>query len=125
MTSMVDLLKQIVGLVTAEFDVSKNDIPVAQSPALSGTETVGQVLTANYTYFDADGDVEGTTTFQWYRSDDGAGLNRAALGGEVAQTYTLVGGDLGKFIDCEITPVAATGAPTGNTVTTGYSGAIA
>ena len=112
-------------LTAAEFDVAKNDIPVAQSVALSGTEVVGQVLTANYTYFDADADAEGTTTFQWYVSDDGAGLNRSAIGGEVTSTYTLVGGDIGKFIDCDVTPVAVTGPSPGLTVSTGFSGAIA
>lgn len=111
-------------LVTSEFDVAKNDVPVASAVALSGTEQVGQVLTATYTYNDSDGDLEGTSQYQWYRSDDGAGLNRAAIGGETAAIYTLVGGDLGKFIDCEVTPVAVTGASPGLAVSTGYSAAI-
>ena len=38
---------------------------MASDVSISGTVGVGQVLTGDYTYTDADGDAEGTSTFRW------------------------------------------------------------
>ena len=74
-----------------------------------GTTVVGDSLTGSYTYSDADGDAEGTSTFRWLRSG-------TAIPGATASTYTLVANDNGTSISFEVTPVAATGTITGTAV---------
>ena len=46
-----------------------NVAPTATGVGILGTEQVGETLTGSYTYNDADGDLEGDTTFRWLRSD--------------------------------------------------------
>ncbi|PYG90333.1 S-layer family protein, partial [Ruminiclostridium sufflavum DSM 19573] len=87
--------------------------PTATVQAITGTLKVGETLTGHYAYSDANGDLEGTSTFKWYRSDDGAGLNKAEIAGANAKTYVLASADEGKYISFEVTPVAATGTAQG------------
>lgn len=42
-----------------------NLAPTASAVSFSGTTNVGQTLTGNYTYSDADTDDQGTSTFKW------------------------------------------------------------
>ena len=83
-----------------------NSGPVASNVNITGTPEVGQILTGNYTYSDADNDLQGTSTFRWLR-------NNVAISGATAITYTLAAGDLANPIRFEVTPVAQTGVPTG------------
>ena len=83
-----------------------NDVPTANNVTIAGTAQVGQLLTGNYTYTDADGDLEGTSTYRWLR-------NGASISGATAKTYTLVAADQGALIVFEVMPVAATGASPG------------
>lgn len=78
--------------------------PVASNALINGTNHVGAVLTGSYDYSDADGNPESGTTYQWYRSDDNTGTNKAALTGANSFEYTLVAADFGKFISFEVTP---------------------
>jgi len=98
---------------------------VASSVAFTGTEQVGETLTRTYSYSDADGDSEGSSTTQWYRADDGSETNEAAISGATSSTYTLVSADEGKFIRVGVVPVAATGTSPGAEAFSSYSGAIA
>ncbi|BDW93756.1 hypothetical protein MACH07_25880 [Flagellimonas marinaquae] len=81
-----------------------NDAPTVSSVSFSGNLTVGQTLTGSYIYDDQEGDAESGTTYQWYRSDDGAGANKAAISGAVNDTYVLVNDDLAKYISFQVTP---------------------
>ncbi|MGI0012748.1 MAG: DUF7594 domain-containing protein [Nitrososphaera sp.] len=95
-----------------------NTPPTASNVAITGTAVVGQVLTGNYTYADADGDLEGTSTYRWLR-------NGASISGATAKTYTLVAADQGALIVFEVTPVAATGASPGVPVQSPAVGPVA
>ena len=100
-------------------EITVNTVPVAQNPLITGTPVIGQTLTATYTYFDADGDAEGATTFQWWRSEDvNKSVNVQVISGETSQTYLQTSSDYNHFLWCQITPVAATGASPGLTVET-------
>jgi hypothetical protein len=77
---------------------------------MSGTFQVGEVLTGSYTYADAEGDSEGTSTFRWLRG--GTPIDDAT-----APTYALVAADEGALISFEVTPVAQTGTLRGLAVT--------
>jgi len=83
--------------------------PIATGVNITGTMEDGEVATGNYTYFDADGDLEGVSTFRWLSDDDGAGTGKAAIGGATSQTYTIQVADVGKYLYFEVTPVALTG----------------
>jgi hypothetical protein len=95
-----------------------NSAPTATNVTISGTAEVGRVLTGNYTYSDADGDVEGTSSYRWLR--DGVTIT-----GATARSYTLVSADQGTMIRFEVTPVAATGASPGAPVQSAAVGPIA
>jgi len=112
-------------IVTGSTSVAPaNTAPTASSVSFSGTLNVGQLLTGSYTYSDTESDVQGPSTFKWYRSDDGSGTNKAAIGGATSLTYTLVSGDNGKYISFEVTPVATTGITTGTPVESSLQGSV-
>lgn len=91
-----------------------NNAPTASSVTITDdngdTAVVGDTLSGSYTYADAEGDVEGATTFRWLR--DGI-----AIDGATATSYTLVSEDISTQITFEVTPVATTGSATGSAVT--------
>ncbi len=91
-----------------------NNAPTANNVTITDdngdTAVVGDTLSGSYTYADAEGDIEGATTFRWLR--DGI-----AIDGATAISYTLVSDDISNPITFEVTPVATTGSATGSAVT--------
>jgi uncharacterized protein (TIGR02145 family) len=103
-----------VGPVTLAVEVAPVARHVNFSPANPGTNVL---LTANYSYSDANEDPEGSTIFQWYTADDAKGTNQqTAIAGATAATFTITNAQANKFIGVGITPVAATGIRTGTQV---------
>lgn len=92
-------------------------VPTASGVSISGTPTVGETLTGNYTYADLDGDPEGTSTFRWLR--DGV-----AIGGATSETYELVEDDEGADISFEVTPVSTQAPTTGTPVVSSEVGPV-
>lgn len=100
-----------------------NAAPTARNISISdnngGTVQVGDVLTGNYTYSDADGDAEGASTYRWLRSTTTAARVAAAatsfeaIPGATGRTYTVTENDIGKELKFEVTPVAVTGNTNG------------
>ncbi|WP_219928742.1 YDG domain-containing protein [Flavobacterium pallidum] len=90
-----------------------NQAPTATAVSVTGTPTIGQTLTGSYTYNDNEGDLEGTSTYRWFRADDISGSNESAIPGATATTYQLTSTDLNKYVRFGVTPKAATGTPTG------------
>lgn len=87
-----------------------NSAPTATNVFISGATHVGKTVTGNYTFNDADSDLEGASTFRWLRND-------VAISGATNKTYKLVAGDIGTdILKFEVTPVAATGTSPGATV---------
>lgn len=84
-----------------------DNAPVASSVSITGTASIGMQLTGHYTYSDAEGDAEGTSTLRWLR-------NGVAIVGATATTYTLVEADSGATIKFEVTPLATTGTSPGS-----------
>ncbi|WEK54740.1 MAG: S-layer homology domain-containing protein [Candidatus Cohnella colombiensis] len=99
-------------------------VPVASNVTVTGTAQVGETLTGSYTYSDVNNDTEATSTFKWYRADDAAGTNKAAIAGATGTTYTLTVADLGKHISFEVTPVANKAPTTGVAVESGRTSAV-
>lgn len=89
-----------------------NTAPQANAVFISGDPRVGQQLMGQYVYSDADGDLEGVSTFRWLR--DGV-----PIAGANAKTYAVAVADLGHTIAFEVTPAAATGVSPGTAVQSG------
>lgn len=98
--------------------------PRASGVSIMGTAQVGQTLTGGYAYSDVNSDVEGTSGFKWYRSDDASGTNKTAISGATSSTYALQAADLGKYLSFEMTPVAQTGTATGTAVESSMTSAV-
>lgn len=88
-----------------------NTKPSASGVSISGSPLqVGTTLTGSYSYSDPDGDLEGTSTYRWFR--DGA-----VITGATSVSYLLTSSDAGALMGFEVTPVSSTGFPnTGNAV---------
>ncbi|HHY74365.1 MAG TPA: hypothetical protein GX497_14305 [Bacillus bacterium] len=103
----------IENITIADVSNTVNTAPTATNVEVDGTLEVGSVLTGNYDYDDEDDDEEGTSTYKWYRSDDGSGTGKTAISGATDKTYTLTSADKGKYISFEVTPIASGGDTTG------------
>jgi len=103
---------------------TSNTVPTAINLAVNGTLNVAETLTAEYSYKDADSDVEGTSSYQWYRADDALGTNEIAIPAASSLNYTLTINDIGKYISFGVTPIALTGALTGLEARSTYVGAV-
>jgi len=94
-----------------------NDPPVVSNITITGTTKVASILSGHYTYSDNEGDIEGTSLYQWYTGTDASGSGAATIPGATAQYYQLTNGEFGKYIGFKVTPVAQTGTTTGTQVT--------
>ncbi len=119
-THIIDAAVTDASLITVTSSITvtiTNDAPTASTVAITGTIEVGQILTGSYVYADADGDLEGTSTFRWLRDD-------VAIVGATGTTYTLLIDDQDAIITFEVTPVALTGVVTGTAVVSSGVGPI-
>jgi len=91
--------------------------PTASSVSISGTPRVGEVLTGSYIYADAEGDLQGASTFRWLRG-------AVPIAGATARSYALVAADEGALIRFEVTPVAQSGPSPGLAVTSASVGPV-
>jgi VCBS repeat-containing protein len=98
--------------------VAANSAPTVSNLSIIGTAEVGFTLTGNYTYSDADGDPEGSSTFAWLR-------NGTPIDGTNATSYTLIAADQGTTVRFRVTPVAQSGVSPGATQTSAPVGPVA
>jgi len=78
--------------------------PVATNPSISGSLFAGSELTAVYTYFDANGDPESGTLFQWKSAANVSGTGAANIPGATTKALRLPNTLIGKYISVEVTP---------------------
>ncbi len=90
--------------------------PTVSEVSISGTLAVGQMLTGNYLYHDAEGNPEGTSIFRWYTGTDASCRGKTPIVGAESKTYTLTAAERGKFICFGVTPVATIGVSPGTEV---------
>lgn len=108
-------IASFAGLLLAAFgpedveNIVGAEVPVATDVAVTGDPYPTSVLTGAYTFTDPDGDLEGTSLYQWYEATDDAGANELKLLGENSVTYTVAADMTGKYLAFEVTPVSATG----------------
>ncbi|RZI56032.1 MAG: hypothetical protein EOP37_25780 [Rubrivivax sp.] len=102
-----------------------NGGPVALNVVIAGKVEVGEVLSATYSYSDAENDAEEAAIFQWYRANDALGTGEVAITGATASTYKLLSVDEFKFIRVGITAKAKTGTTSGTQVKSPFTLAVA
>ncbi len=88
----------------------------SSSGAALTTAPMGTTLYGQYTYTDADNDVQGTSTCQWYRGSMADGSDKTALSGATTTTYTTGSTDVGQYLFYQVIPIAAAGTLTGAAV---------
>jgi hypothetical protein len=101
----------------------KNCPPQAGNVRVAGTLTSGQVVRAEYSYYDKEGNAEGTPTYQWYRASTASGTGAIPISGATFANYTLQSTDKTYYIGVQVTPKAAKGYSLG-TAKTGWSTAV-
>lgn len=90
-----------------------NSAPVANSVTITGTMRAGELVNGSYSFFDADGDPEGNSTFNWYTADDTSGTNQVLIVGATSNSYTLTTSETNSFIGFSVTPTALRGTSPG------------
>lgn len=91
-----------------------NAAPYADGLSISGTLKADEEVTGGYSYHDAEGDLQGASTYKWYRSPDK--VNKVLINLATHNTYTISADDKGYYICFEVIPVASTGTKTGAAV---------
>lgn len=77
--------------------------PTVSNLTISGNLVPGETVTANYDYYDYNGDSEKNSIITWYSSDLSDG-DYAEIGS--GKTYTLTENEFGKYIRFSVMPVA-------------------
>lgn len=97
------------------------------APTLSGTETQGSTLTCTSLAGHWNNHSNGTLvlSYQWTRSNDGAGAGEADIAGATSSTYTLQAADVGKYIRCRVRATNDGGFDAAEDTPTDFSGSIA
>lgn len=82
------------------------NFPEARNVYITGDTQQGSTLTANYDYFDLNGDAEGATEFQWYVSDDASGSGKRPIQGATEQELVLTRSAGDKYLSVVVKPVS-------------------
>ncbi len=110
-TPVADSGTQVGSVVLSDAVTVSNSAPTVSGIGISdvngGNVLVGDQLTGTYTFVDADGDTQASSSFRWLR--DGA-----AITNETGLDYILVAADASAQITFEVTPRAATGTTEGS-----------
>jgi hypothetical protein len=81
-----------------------NAAPVASGVNVTGTPGAGAVMTGTYLFTDGQGDADSGSTYRWLIADDDQAANAIAISGATAMTYTMLPGDVGKYLRFCVTP---------------------
>ncbi|MBW8326920.1 MAG: hypothetical protein K0M50_19305 [Prolixibacteraceae bacterium] len=77
-------------------------------------------VTAGYSYYDANEDVEGQTMFSWEVSTNADGSNPSLIAGATSDTYSVQPADYNNYLRVTITPKAQTGKLVGSPVSSAW-----
>ena len=86
-----------------------NSIPIALYPRYISYTNVGEQVTSSFSYYDNEGDPQGTTLYQWFTSPNSDGSGATAIAGATSANYTIVAADEGNYLAVRITPVTQSG----------------
>lgn len=94
------------GILSLVSTLPINAPPIASNVRINGQSVVGQILTVEFDYSDAENDPQGEHLYQWL-------LDGIVVAGAGASTYIIRDGDEEKIPSVKVTPVALTGASPG------------
>lgn len=86
--------------------VLSNQVPRVENVNISGVVHIGEKVSGNYNYIDAENKPEGVTSYKWYTID---GNTKTLIDGENTNSYTIKAGDKNKQLLFEVTPVTQDG----------------
>lgn len=95
------------------------------APAITGTEQQSDTLTCSTGSWDSQSNGTITYSYQWTRSNDGAGSGEVNISGATSSTYVPVAGDVGKFLRCLVRGSNDGGFDSAEDTYSGFTGAIA
>jgi hypothetical protein len=95
--------------------VRVNKVPVGNKAKITGTSNVNQTISSIPGYSDNEGDNEGASVYQWFRSATQSDGYTEIVGANTS-SYLLTLSDTGYYLYMSYTPVAATGSSPGATV---------
>lgn len=102
-------VKNANGIYSAEEETNTASIPLepkAENVTINGKHFVGEEITADYDFVDANiDDQEGASIYTWYRSDSENGTY-IPIDGQTSLKYTITEEDIGKFIKFSVKPVS-------------------
>jgi hypothetical protein len=101
-----------------------NTVPSATNLSIAGTYSTGSLLTASYTFSDAQSNPDDASTFIWKRADTSTGTNTVIIPSAASQNYTLVAADQNKYIQFCLTPGSSVGASPGNIKCSSWGGPV-
>lgn len=101
-----------------------NTVPTATNLNITGNYSIGSVLTANYTFSDAQSNPDDASAFIWKRADDAVGANTVIIPSATAQNYTLATADQAKFLQFCVTPGSTVGASPGAQKCSAWAGPV-
>lgn len=78
--------------------------PSAVNLSINGNLEINETVAGNYSFADPQDSTESGTTYQWYRSDNASGLNKAVISGATDTLYTITSADVKKYLSFEVTP---------------------
>lgn len=81
----------------------KPTLPEAKNVKITGVGAVGQKYKGSYVYYDANGDIEENTEFQWLIGDSADG-SFEPIEGETAMEYEIQPGDVDRYIKFRVIP---------------------
>lgn len=90
-----------------------NAAPIATNVQISGIYTIGQTLSATFTYSDIENNAEGNSLFKWYKSSSSNGTNPILVQTSTDPTYVIKIADINDYFRVLVTPIASTGTTTG------------
>lgn len=103
-----------------------NNSPTASNALITAPGTQpGQTVSGSFTYFDTEGNAQGTAIYQWYRKSTSA-FTPSSPGTPVGteSTYRLKNGDAGQYIWFKVKPVALAGSTPGDSTWSNIIGPI-
>ncbi len=99
--------------------------PEITEVTISGNPYIYSQLSADYTFYDFNGDNEGESSYQWYISDYADGRYKKEITGAADTVFTITENEYGKYIGFEVTPVAQSDElKTGNPKTSSFVGPV-
>ncbi len=101
-----------------------NAAPEARNVVITGNISTGSFITANFDYFDVEGDEMASVEYKWYRAYSIDGNNEVLVEGQTGNTYLLGDDDINQVIRFSVVLTSNTGTSPSEEIFSSYHGPI-